>query len=296
MQQLIIKQCPQTDIDNLSDLLELCGALSVTMTDQFDDPILEPEPGTVPLWPHVVMQALYAPDIDVTSIIDLITDQYPTAQCSVETVVEQEWERTCLDEFKPQCFGKRLWICPSWHTPPNPEAVNLILDPGLAFGTGSHATTALCLTWLEQAKLSNKTVIDYGCGSGILSVAALKLGARHAYAVDIDEQALTATISNAAINHIPEKNITIGYPNELHTPVDLIIANILLTPLLDLKHSFYNLLNPHGLLTLSGVLANQAPLLEQAYQPHFSLVSTEIDNDWALLAFEKIDTENLLLN
>lgn len=296
MQQLIIKQCPQTDIEHLSDLLELCGALSVTMTDQFDDPILEPEPGTVPLWPHVIMQALYSPDINLTSIIDLIAEQYPSARCSVETVVEQEWERACLDQFKPQCFGKRLWISPSWHTPPNPEAVNLILDPGLAFGTGSHATTALCLTWLEQAKLTNKTVIDYGCGSGILSIAALKLGARHAYAVDIDEQALTATISNAALNHIPQKNITTGYPKDLHSPVDLIIANILLTPLLDLKHSFYHLLNPHGLLTLSGVLANQVPRLEEAYRPHFSLIYTEIDNDWAILAFEKREAGNILLN
>lgn len=296
MQQLIITHCKQTDIDHLSDLLELCGAVSVTMTDQFDDPILEPELGTVPLWPHVVMQALYPADIDVPSIIDIIANQYPAAQCSVETIVDQNWERTCLDQFKPQCFGKRLWICPSWHTPPHPDAVNLILDPGLAFGTGSHATTALCLAWLEQAKLTQKTVIDYGCGSGILSIAALKLGASHAYAVDIDEQALTATKSNADINQIPKQNLTIGYPNELHEPVDLIIANILLTPLLDLKHSFYHLLKPNGLLTISGILANQIHQLEQVYHPHFSLVVTEIEHDWALLAFEKIDTEKLLLN
>ena len=296
MQQLIITHCKKTDIESLSDLLELCGALSVTMTDEFDDPILEPEPGTVPLWPHVVMQALYPSDIDVPSIIALIANQHPEAQCSIETVVEQNWERACLDEFKPRCFGKRLWICPSWHTPPDPDAVNLILDPGLAFGTGSHATTALCLTWLEQANLSNKTLIDYGCGSGILSIAALKLGARHAYAVDIDEQALTATASNAAINHVSSESLSIGYPNEVHAPVDLIIANILLTPLLDLKHSFYHFLTPHGLLTLSGILANQIPQLEQVYQPHFSLVSTEIEHDWALLAFEKLDSDQLRLN
>ena len=296
MQQLVITHCQKTDIESLSDLLELCGALSVTMTDQFDDPILEPELGTVPLWPHVVMQALYPPDIDVPSIMDIITNQYPDAQCSVEIVAEQNWERTCLDEFKPQCFGTRLWICPSWHTPPHPDAVNLILDPGLAFGTGSHATTALCLTWLEQAQLTNKTLIDYGCGSGILSIAALKLGARHAYAVDIDEQALTATASNAAINHVSSESLSIGYPNELHAPVDLIIANILLTPLLDLKHSFYHLLNPHGLLTLSGIIENQIPQLEQVYQPQFSLVSAEIEQDWALLAFEKIDSGKLRFN
>ncbi|MGV3740176.1 MAG: 50S ribosomal protein L11 methyltransferase [Gammaproteobacteria bacterium] len=296
MQQLIISNCTQAEIETLSDLLELCGALSITMTDQFDNPILEPEPGTVPLWPHIVMQALYEPDIDINSIITVITDQYPQAQCSVERVEEQDWERTCLKDFNPQCFGKRLWICPSWHTPPNPDAVNLILDPGLAFGTGSHATTALCLTWLEQTNLHNKTVIDYGCGSGILGIAALKLGAAHVYAVDIDAQALTATANNAETNHIAADSLTIDYPNTIHKPVDIIIANILLTPLLDLKHSLHNLLNPHGILTLSGILTNQIPLIEQAYQAYFNLISTEIEEDWALLSFEKKETSHLLLN
>lgn len=294
MQQLIITHCTQADIDHLSDLLELYGALSVTMTDQFDDPILEPEPGTVPLWPHVVMQALYTPDTDMPRIIDLITTQYPAAQCSIETVVEQDWERTCLNDFKPQCFGKNLWVCPSWHTPPNPKAVNLILDPGLAFGTGSHATTALCLTWLEQTKLQDKTLIDYGCGSGILSIAALKLGARHVFAVDIDEQALTATANNATTNHIASAALTMGYPNELNTPVDVIIANILLKPLLELKLSFYHLLNAQGLLALSGILANQVPMLQEAYLSHFDLISTEVEGDWALLVFQKNKSLHLL--
>lgn len=296
MQQLTVSHCIQTDIDHLSDLLELCGALSVTMTDQFDDPILEPAPGTVPLWPHVVMNALYPPTVDVPSIIELITQQYPSVQCSVTAIASQDWERTCLDQFTPQCFGKRLWVCPSWHTPPKPEAVNLILDPGLAFGTGSHATTGLCLTWLEQANLKDTTVIDYGCGSGILSIAALKLGASHAYAVDIDAQALTATTNNAATNQISPDQLTIGYPQDLRTPVSLIIANILLTPLIDLKHSFHHLLKPEGLLTISGILASQMTILEQAYHPHFSLISTEVDQDWALMVFEKKETNDHLFN
>ena len=296
MQQLIISHCTQAEIEPLSDLLELCGALSITMTDQFDNPILEPEPGTIPLWPHIIMQALYAADIDLNSIITVITDQYPQAKCTVEVVVEQDWERTCLQDFNPKCFGKRLWICPSWHTPPHPDAVNLILDPGLAFGTGSHATTSLCLTWLEQTKLQHKTVIDYGCGSGILGIAALKLGAEHVYAVDIDEQALIATASNAQINQIPAHALTIDYPNSLHTAVDIIIANILLSPLLDLKHSFHHLLNPQGILTLSGILSSQIPLVEEAYQPYFELIATEIEDDWALLSFEKRETIHLLLN
>jgi ribosomal protein L11 methyltransferase len=296
MQQLVITHCMQADIDHLSDLLDLCGALSVTMTDQFDDPILEPLPGTVPLWPNVIIHALYAPDIDVAAIIEIISNQYPNVICTVETVAEQNWERKNHEAFQPQCFGKRLWICPSWHTPPNPDAVNVILDPGLAFGTGSHATTALCLTWLEQANLKHKTLIDYGCGSGILSIAALKLGAEHVYAVDIDAQALTATTNNAETNQISEDHLTIGYPTEIHTPVDVIIANILLTPLLDLKHSFHHLLKPQGLLTVSGLLANQMPLVEQAYHSHFVLLSSETEGDWALMTFEKKNSAEHTLN
>lgn len=292
MQQLTITQCTQGDVEHLSDLLELCGALSVTMTDQFDDPILEPEPGTVPLWPHVIMQALYAPDIDVAHIVDIIVNQYPTAQCVVSNVEEQDWERICLADFKPQCFGKNLWVCPSWHSPPNPEAVNITLDPGLAFGTGSHATTGLCLTWLAQTKVKDKTMIDYGCGSGILSIAALKLGAHHVFAVDIDPQALTATANNAQTNQISSEDITIDYPNALHTSVDIIIANILLTPLLDLQHSFYRLLSPEGFLVLSGILANQIPQLLNVYQTHFELICTELENDWALVVLQKLKTSS----
>ncbi len=287
MQQLKIEHCTQHDVDLLSDLLELYGALSVTMTDQFDDPILEPEPGTVPLWPHVVMQALYEPEVDVLAIIQIINHHYPSATCSVDMLPAQEWEKTCLVDFKPQRFGHRLWICPSWHTPPEPDAVNLILDPGLAFGTGSHGTTALCLAWLEQENLHDKTMIDYGCGSGILSIAALKLGAKHVHAVDIDPQALTATESNATINHIAANELIIGYPDGLNVPVDVIIANILLTPLLELKQTFHHLLNHSGILAVSGILGSQTQHLTDAYHAHFKLIHSDRDGDWALLVFEK---------
>jgi len=289
MQQLKIEHCTHSDADLLSDLLELNGAVSVTMTDQFDDPILEPEPGTVPLWPNVVMQALYEPHIDVAGIIQIITQQYPKTSCSVETLEQQAWERTCLDQFQPQRFGENLWVCPSWHTPPKPDAVNLILDPGLAFGTGSHATTSLCLTWLEQADLEDKTVIDYGCGSGILSIAALKLGASHVTAIDIDPQALTATENNAATNTIAPGTLTIDYPENLKTNADVILANILLAPLLELKQSFHRLLHPSGILVVSGILANQAEPLIEAYQSHFHMLNSEREDDWALLVFEKIN-------
>lgn len=287
MHQLKIANCDPQDVDCLSDLLELHGALSVTLTDQFDDPILEPEPGTVPLWPHVILQALYEPQVNIDAIIKMIISHYPYAECSVDALVEQDWERVCLTDFKPQRFGKRLWVCPSWHTPPQPKAINLILDPGLAFGTGSHATTSLCLTWLEQANVKNKTVIDYGCGSGILSIAALKLGAKYAYAVDIDPQALEATKNNAETNHLTAKNLTVDFPKQLKTPVDILIANILLAPLVTLKLSFYQLLSTKGQLVVSGILANQAQGLIEHYQSHFDFLTMEKEEDWVLIVFEK---------
>lgn len=288
MYQLKIEHCTREDAELLSDLLELQGALSITMTDQFDDPILEPEVGTIPLWPNIVVQALYDDTDALDAITTILADQYPHLLCSTETVVQQDWERTCLLDFHPQRYGQRLWVCPSWLTPPDPAGIHLILDPGLAFGTGSHGTTALCLTWLEQAMLQDKTMIDYGCGSGILSIAALKLGAQHVYAVDIDPQALLATQSNGLVNDITADALTIDYPNVLSVPVDIIVANILLTPLLDLKTKFDALLHTQGLLVVSGILAHQSQQLSDHYASHFRLVGSEQEGDWALLVFEKI--------
>ncbi|MDP3561506.1 MAG: 50S ribosomal protein L11 methyltransferase [Legionellaceae bacterium] len=286
MWQLKIEHCNQDDAELISDFLEELGAVSVTMTDQFDDPILEPEPGSVPLWPHVVLHALYEPSCNMDLITHALSTQYPQLSYFLDTVVEQDWERTCLVDFKPQRFGKRLWICPSWLTPPVPDAINLILDPGLAFGTGSHPTTALCLNWLESIDLEQKTVIDYGCGSGILGIAALKLGAAHVHAVDIDEQALIATKNNAITNHLDLNTLTTSYPDILHTPVDVLIANILLLPLLKLKTRFRELLKDTGFLVVSGILANQMQELIDTYQPDFTLIASNREADWAVLTFE----------
>lgn len=286
MLQLNIANCNQVDAELISDLLENLGALSVTMTDQFDDPILEPEPGSVPLWPHIVLHALFEPEINTDLVISTCTKEYPHVSCSLETLPDEDWERACLVDLKPTQFGKRLWICPSWLTPPENNAINLILDPGLAFGTGSHPTTALCLTWLEQADLTHKTVIDYGCGSGILGIAALKLGASHVHSVDIDEQALIATKNNAITNQIEMSKLSIDYPDSLDSSVDLLIANILLAPLINLKTSFHKLLNKNGILVLSGILANQTNELVDEYKSDFELLNSSIEGDWALLCFK----------
>jgi ribosomal protein L11 methyltransferase len=283
--QLKIEHCSRDEIDKLSESLETTAALSITMMDKQDDPILEPELGTTPLWPNVVIHALYAKAHDVELASQMLSADYPHLNVSIEPVPEQDWEHVCKIDFKPQRFGQRLWICPSWLTPPEPEAVNLILDPGLAFGTGTHPTTSLCLTWLEHADLQSKKIIDYGCGSGILALAALKLGAQHASAVDIDEQALIATKNNADNNYITNKQLTIGFPDTLNTKVDVLIANILLTPLINLRDQFHQLLNIKGTLVVSGLLESQAEDLVNAYQDIFICHKSVIQDGWALVEF-----------
>lgn len=285
MFQLKIDQCLRNEVDAISDALEEMGALSVTLTDRYDSPILEPEIGTTPLWADVVIEAIYTDPEGGQSARVYLMAHYPHLKLTLELVPEKDWERVCMADFKPQQFGKRLWICPSWLTPPEPGAINLTLDPGLAFGTGTHPTTALCLTWLEQADLVNKKVIDYGCGSGILALAALKLGANHVTAVDLDNQALIATRNNAATNQLPETRLTVSLPGILMTPVDLLIANILLTPLLQLQLEFHRLLKTGGTLVVSGILNEQVPQLIAAYQQNFKHVTTLVQEDWSLVAF-----------
>jgi ribosomal protein L11 methyltransferase len=286
--QLKIEHCPSEEVEQISEELEESGALSIMLTDKNDNPVLEPEPGTTPLWPEVIIHALYSQAQEAQHAKANLALTRPTLECSLEVLPDKDWERAWMDDFKPQRFGKRLWICPTWLTPPEPDAVNLMLDPGLAFGTGTHPTTSLCLTWLEQADLHNKSIIDYGCGSGILSLAAIKLGAQKVQAVDVDNQALQATQNNALSNSINDKQIEITFPETLQDPVDLIIANILLAPLISLSDRFHQLLHPKAHLVVSGLLAEQAPLLINAYDSTFTPIITEYLDGWALLVFSRI--------
>lgn len=285
--QLKIEHCPVEEIEQLNEELEELGALSIILTDKNDNPVLEPEPGTTPLWPEVIIQALFSEAIQAQYTRDQLTQTYPQLILTLEILEDKDWEHAWMNDFKPQRFGQHLWICPTWSTPPEPNDVNLMLDPGLAFGTGSHPTTSLCLTWLEQAILDKKSVIDYGCGSGILSLAALKLGAEKVYAVDIDPQALQATQNNALTNHLDTNKLLISVPNELNHPVDLIIANILLTPLMTLKERFQQLLIPGGELVVSGILQEQVPILIEAYSSLFLLADQKNLDGWSLLIFAR---------
>ncbi|MBX9704977.1 MAG: 50S ribosomal protein L11 methyltransferase, partial [Gammaproteobacteria bacterium] len=182
-------------------LLEL-GSLAVTYQDAANQALFEPAPDETPLWDHVELTALFGEDADLTAVIATLSHQFPTLDCEVEYLADQEWERAWLKDFKPMQFGSNTWICPTGFDAPDPEAINILLDPGLAFGTGTHPTTALCLTWLDQNDIQGQTVIDYGCGSGILAIAALKHGASEVIAIDHDPQALIATRDNAERNNL----------------------------------------------------------------------------------------------
>lgn len=283
--ELRIENCLPEDVDLLSNFLEEEGSLSLTLTDKNDDPVLEPLPGTTPLWPEVILTALYDDEnLAHKTAANLQTD-YPHLHYHITVLQNQDWISLGIEGIKPQQFGQRLWVCPDWSSCPDQEAVNLILSPGLAFGTGTHPTTSLCLRWLDTAQLNEKTMIDYGCGSGILALAAIKLGLKKAYAVDIDPQALQATYDNAFTNKIEPSQLITGLPDILSKPVDILIANILLNPLIDLKDVFHSLLKQDSTLVVSGLLETQIDTLQNAYADKFTIEKIQISEEWALVEF-----------
>ena len=285
--QLSIAHCGREHAEQVEAILENAGALSITYLDKNDEPMLEPEIGTAPVWRENIIQALFNTHEQATAIFNLLKHEYNWMSGTIEVIDDQDWQRAAMDLFQPQAFGKHLWICPSWITPPEPNAINVILDPGLAFGTGTHPTTALCLEWLANTHLNNLNMVDYGCGSGILAIAAIKLGAQSVHAVDLDDQALQATLSNATINQIAEPQLQLGLPNELSGQYDLVVANILLGPLISLKENFYALLKSSGTLVLSGLLNEQTSALIQHYQPEFTLQEHQTREDWACLVLKR---------
>lgn len=262
----------------LEELLLDEGATAIGLQDAHDDPVFEPERGTTPLWEDTILTGLYDDLEGVESMLERIeaawSEQMPGEPCPTieyELLADRDWEREWMDDFTPLRMGQRLWIVPSWHEPPEADAVNLILDPGLAFGTGTHPTTALCLEWLDElavaGHLAEQTVLDVGCGSGILAIAALKLGASHADATDIDPQALQASRDNAERNGIAESGLNLYYPEQLSDSGDypIVTANILAGPLVELAPMIAGHVAPGGRIALSGVLANQADDVYEAY-------------------------------
>ncbi len=260
------------------------GALSVTLSDAADAPIYEPGPGETPLWPRVKAGVLFTAGTDRARVIDAIEKSLGSALPS-HTFLElpdQVWERAWMVDFKPMRFGKRLWIYPHGHEVEAADATVVRLDPGLAFGTGTHATTAMCLQWLDAAELTDKEVIDYGCGSGVLAIAALKLGARRALAVDHDAQALLATRDNAVQNGV-EAQLEIVLAQEEPRPADVIVANILALPLIELAPRFRECLRPGGEVVLSGIMKEQAQQVLDAYRTDFEMRTFATQDNWVCL-------------
>ena len=280
--------------ESCADALLAAGALAVTFTDAGDNPILEPPPGTTPLWEQVCITGLFAGATDPDSAwlalaAELAPAPLPTGRWS--ELGERPWAELWQAHFRPRHCGGRLWICPSWCEPPDPAAINLRLDPGLAFGTGEHPTTALCLEWLAGQPLAGARVLDYGCGSGILAIASCLLGAALASAVDIDPQALAATRANARHNAIADSRLLVGEPEALtgeqEAPTDaghdVILANILANPLLELAPRIAALAAPGARLCLSGILAEQTAAVAAAYRAWFDLDPPVVRDSWARL-------------
>lgn len=271
------------------DALLAAGATSITLEDAGDDPVLEPLPGSTPLWPHVRIKALFDAGVDRGSLLADLRSQLatPLPHATFEHVADRAWEREWLKDFRPMRFGQRLWICPGGQRPQLDDAARdsclIELDPGLAFGTGTHPTTALCLEWLDSAALQDAFVVDYGCGSGVLAIAALKLGAAAALAVDIDPQALIATRENAARNHVADR-LTVALPGEAAgRKTDILLANILAEPLLELAPVFAERVATGGRVVLSGILQNQSAPVATCYAAWFDMAPATLRNDWARL-------------
>lgn len=271
----------------VEEALEDLGASAVTYSDAGDSPVLEPAPGETPLWPATLVTALFDEDLDETALTtglrsSLGLDELPAWR--VETLADRAWEREWLRDFRPMRFGRRLWVCPTGSLVEQPDAVVLDMDPGLAFGTGTHATTALCLEWLDAGRIEGHRVLDYGCGSGILAIAALLLGAAEASATDIDPQALTAASANAARNHVAGR-LSVVAPDELgDAAFGIVLANILAAPLAGLAARLAGLTRGGGEIVLSGILASQADEIRTAYEPWFEIAPAVAREDWIMIS------------
>lgn len=283
--QLVI-EAGDLDVEALSAFFETQGALSVTLVDAGDQPLFEPDPGTTPLWSSTRLTALFDDDVDLAPVREAFGRSFGEAsQRLVEQgLADQDWERSWLDRFQPMRFGEHLWVCPAGQRPPRAAGQVLVdLDPGLAFGTGTHPTTALCLEWLDRHPPVDCRVLDFGCGSGILAIAALKLGAAAVWAADIDPQALWATRENARRNRVAER-LNTGLPADVKGQrFAVLLANILANPLIELAPRLAEVLEPGGRLVLSGILSEQADAVRRAYEPWVSFAPLAVQQDWVRL-------------
>lgn len=286
-------EVPLKQTESTEDAMLELGAVSVTLQDAADQPILEPGVGETPLWDSCVVKALFPSTIDTDAVsLQLKSQLQPQldAELRWELLEDKDWSQEWKKYFKPLKCGHRLWICPSWTDAPDPNGINLLLDPGLAFGTGSHPTTHLCLRWLDQQDLKGKTLIDYGCGSGILGIAALLLGAEKVIAIDNDPQALLASRDNAQRNSIADHRLITCLPDAIpdNSLADIMVANILAAPLIELANNISDLTAAGGLLCLSGLLESQIEDVAAPYLQQFTFDAAGIEDEWARLSATKL--------
>jgi len=282
--------------EQYEDLLLAAGCAAVTYQDSEDQPIFEPDLGTTPLWNNTTVTGLFAAEHNLEETLNLLneaqveifgnTDTVPAFRS--EILEDKDWEREWMSHYHPMQFGENFWVCPSWCEVPDPQAVNLMLDPGLAFGTGTHPTTALCLEWLASQDLKDQQVVDYGCGSGILGIAALLLGAESVAGVDIDPQALQATQDNLARNQLGADRLPVYFPDAVpELEVDCLVANILAGPLKQLAPTLAGLLKPGGKLLLSGLLHSQGEDVSEHYSQWFDMEPAASKEEWIRLTGTK---------
>jgi len=290
---LLLKiQANEQNADVISDALMNIGALSASIEDANAETLVEQaifgEPGDPPpgIWLQNIITAMFDEDADVDRIIDVLSQEttIPKFQYHTEIIAEQDWVRATQAQFDPIRITDKLWIVPTWHVAPDKEAINIVLDPGLAFGTGSHPTTHLCLEWLARQKSVN-SVLDYGCGSGILAIAARKLGSKYVVGVDIDEQAIIASRYNAQQNQV---NIEFFDANMFtHQTFDIVVANILSSALMVLAPALSKYCKTGGKIALSGILENQKEALTVRYSEWFNMDTPEQKDAWILLTGTK---------
>lgn len=283
-------QVPEKIAESVGDILSELNALAVSFHDAGDQPLYEPEPGTLPLWQQTKVHGLFTTDTDLIEVVKQLQIYLGTTSnlhYQIINIADKDWQQEYQSNFKAICIANRLWICPSWDDviPDAENSAIVKLDPGLAFGTGSHATTRLCLEWLAKHLTNQSLVIDYGCGSGILGIAALKLGADKVWAVDNDAQALQATRDNAIRNDLSDDQLTAVQPEKLpHIQADVLVANILALPLIELAAKFASLLKPAGEIVLSGILSEQREMILSAYADNFDLTECIERDGWLCMS------------
>ncbi len=272
----------KSEIVTIEDFMLSLGACSVTYRDAQDMAILEPAPGQMPLWQGIEITAMFTKEFNEDKVLHVIQTRFTDKEVKLKRLKNQVWERIWLEHFKPMQFGQNTWIIPSEYQATDEKAINIYLDPGMAFGTGTHATTALCLQWIDKHNMQNLQAIDFGCGSGVLAIAALKHGANKVYCTDIDPQAIEATVINATSNDVMD-GIEVVEGKEVRNlqNLDVVLANILAAPLMSLVAVFSGLLKDKGALVMSGILKEQTDEIVEKFKDSFVDFEIKFMDDWA---------------